>query len=130
LSVDNADCTSVRPAPATDVRGRTVLDRDDSVVGTVDDLLIETRQNGVCLVRIDHGVRLGILATPVYLPVELVVRLTEGMVSIDRSWFQVAAAPPFDPGAAADLYEYYGCTPFWVADCDASGPGSPDDVPC
>ncbi|MEU4428468.1 PRC-barrel domain-containing protein [Actinoplanes sp. NPDC024001] len=107
--------------PAEDIRGRRVRDRDGKEIGEVGDLLIDRGRRAVRLLRVDHGGLLGILATPVFVPAEAVVRVAGDAVDIDQSWFQVAAAPEYDPAGAdhdrqlADLYAYYCHAPFWLA---------------
>lgn len=103
--------------PPMGIRRRSVFDRHGSEIGTVGNLLIDPRQRKVRLLGIDHGGRLGILATPLYVPVETVERITDDMVGIDRTGFYVAAAPNYDPLVAdsderlADLYRYYNLPP-------------------
>ncbi|MEU4428840.1 PRC-barrel domain-containing protein [Actinoplanes sp. NPDC024001] len=107
--------------PADDIRGCTVLDRDGNEIGEVDDLLIDPEHRKVRLLRVEHGGLLGIGATPLFLPVETVERVTDEAVGIDRSRAQVAAAPGYAPELVdrdkdlANLYGYYGYTPYWAA---------------
>ncbi|WP_328478420.1 PRC-barrel domain-containing protein [Actinoplanes sp. NBC_00393] len=96
-------------------------DRDGREIGEVGDLLIDRRQRRVRLLRVDHGGLLGILTTPVFVPVETIERVSGDAVDIGRSWFQVAAAPqchlagPDADMQLADLYAYYAHPPFWLS---------------
>lgn len=106
--------------PDQDIRGRKVLDRDGNEIGKVDDLLIDPDQQKVRLLRVEHGGLFGVGATPLFIPVETVERVTEDEVSLDRTRVQVAAAPEYDPEIVdrdkqmANLYGYYGYTPYWA----------------
>ncbi|MCM4083859.1 PRC-barrel domain-containing protein [Paractinoplanes hotanensis] len=101
-----------------DIRGRKVLDRDGHELGKVDDLLIDTEHRKVRLVRVEHGGLFGIGATPLFIPVEAVERVTDEEVGIDRSRVQVAGAPHYDPDLVDkdeyfnELYGYYGYAPY------------------
>ncbi|SNY25577.1 PRC-barrel domain-containing protein [Paractinoplanes atraurantiacus] len=105
--------------PGQDIRGRKVQDRDGNDVGKVDDLLVDTEHQKVRLLRVEHGGLFGIGATPVFIPVEAVERVTDDEVGIDRSRIQVADAPPYDPELVDrdeyfnKLYNYYGYAPYW-----------------
>nr|WP_221383129.1 PRC-barrel domain-containing protein [Actinoplanes polyasparticus] len=104
--------------PAQDIRGRKVLDRDGHEMGKVDDLLIDAEHQKVRLVRVEHGGLFGIGATPLFIPVEAVERVTDEEVGIDRSRVQVAGAPQYDPDLVDkdeyfnELYGYYGYPPY------------------
>lgn len=106
--------------PDQDIRGRKVLDRDGNEIGKVDDLLIDPDQQKVRLLRVKHGGLFGVGATPLFIPVETVERVTEDEVGIDRTRVQVAAAPEYDPEIVdrdkqmANLYAYYGYPPYWA----------------
>ncbi|GIF01215.1 PRC-barrel domain-containing protein [Paractinoplanes rishiriensis] len=106
--------------PQQDIRGRKVLDRDGHEIGKVDDLLIDSEHRKVRLLRVEHGGLFGIGATPLFIPVEAVERITDDEVGIDRSRTQVAEAPAYDPELIErdayfnDLYGYYGYSPFWA----------------
>ena len=104
--------------PAQDIRGRKVLDRDGHEMGRVGDLLIDTELHKVRLVRVEHGGLFGVGATPLFIPVEAVERVTDDEVGIDRSRVQVASAPQYDPDLVDkdeyfnELYGYYGFSPY------------------
>lgn len=106
--------------PTQDIRGRKVVDRDGHEVGKVDDLLIDTERKKVRLLRVEHGGFLHLGATPLFIPVEAVERVTDDEVGIDRSRTQVADAPRYDPDLVdedkyfTDLYGYYGYSPYWA----------------
>jgi sporulation protein YlmC with PRC-barrel domain len=121
-----SDSDQVVADPGHDIRGRKVLDRDGNEIGKVDDLLIDTEQKKVRMLRIEHGGLFGIGATPLFIPVEAVERVTDDEVGVDRSRAQVAEAPRYDPDLIdkdkyfTDLYGYYGYLPYW-----APGYGAP-----
>jgi len=104
--------------PSQDIRGRRVLDRDGNDVGKVDDLLIDAERKKVRLLRVAHGGMFGIGATPLFIPVEVVERVTDDEIGIDRSRAQVAQAPQYDPDLVdadehfTNLYKYYGYSPY------------------
>jgi sporulation protein YlmC with PRC-barrel domain len=106
--------------PTDDIRGRKVVDRDGHEIGKVDDLLIDVEHRKVRLLGVAHGGLFGIGATPLFVPVETVERVTDEVVGIDRSREQVAAAPGYDPELVdrdeyfTNLYGYYGYAPYWA----------------
>jgi sporulation protein YlmC with PRC-barrel domain len=115
-----SDSDQVVADPGQDIRGRKVLDRDGDEIGKVEDLLIDTEQKKVRMLRIEHGGLFGIGATPLFMPVEAVERVTDDEVRVDRSRAQVAGAPQYDPDLIdgdnyfTDLYGYYGYLPYWA----------------
>lgn len=105
--------------PAEDIRGRKVHDADGNDIGRVDDLLIDEVEHKVRLLRVEHGGILGFGATPSFVPVDAIVRITDDVVHINESGERVAGAPPYDPELVSqdkyyeELYGYYGYPPFW-----------------
>jgi sporulation protein YlmC with PRC-barrel domain len=103
-----------------DIRGRTVLDRDGNEIGKVEDLLIDTEENQVRMLRVEHGGLFGIGATPLFVPVQTVQELTEDEVWIDQSRTDVADGPQYNPDLVdqntfySDVYRYYGYVPYWT----------------
>lgn len=101
-----------------DIRGHRVVDRDGDEIGKVDDLLIDSEQRRVRMLRVRHGGLLGIGATPLFLPVETVEHVADDLVMIGRSRIQVAGAPGYDPELVdrdermGALYDYYGYAPY------------------
>jgi sporulation protein YlmC with PRC-barrel domain len=106
--------------PAEDIRGRSVKDKEGGDIGTVADLLVDSERGTVRFLLVEHGGILGFGATPSFIPVEAIARITEDCVYISQSGEQVAAAPRYDPDLAdesqyyKDLYGYYGYPPFWT----------------
>lgn len=106
--------------PGQDVRGRTVRDCDGNEIGAVGDLLIDPAQRKVRLLQVEHGGLFGVGTAPLYIPAETVERVTNADVHVDRTRVQVATAPEYDPELAdrdsrmTDLYDYYGCPPYWA----------------
>ncbi|MCM4083826.1 PRC-barrel domain-containing protein [Paractinoplanes hotanensis] len=71
--------------PDRDIRGRTVRDRTGEDIGKVDDLLIDTEQEKIRFLRVEHGGLLGIGATPSFIPIDAITDVTGDEVRIDRS---------------------------------------------
>jgi len=109
-----SDSEHIVADPDQDIRGRKVLDRDGKELGKVEDLLIDTELDKVRLLRVEHGGLFGIGATPLYIPVEAIERVTDDEVAVNRSGAQVAEAPQYDPDLIdadkhfAELYRHYG----------------------
>ncbi len=105
--------------PDEDIRGRKVLDRHGEEVGSVDDLLIDDRENKVRFLRIAAGGFLGLGEEKFLIPVEAITRISDDTVHIDQTREHVASGPRYDPnlvqdmGYWADAYGYYGYGPFW-----------------
>ncbi|MDG4767696.1 PRC-barrel domain-containing protein [Solwaraspora sp. WMMD406] len=105
--------------PAEDIRGRKVHDAEGNEIGKVDDLLVDEAEHKVRLLRLEHGGILGFGATPSFVPVDAITRITDDVVHINESRDRVAGAPPYDPELVSqdkyyeDLYGYYGIPPFW-----------------
>ncbi|MCY1143743.1 PRC-barrel domain-containing protein [Actinoplanes sp. Pm04-4] len=103
-----------------DIRGRKVIDRDGDDLGKVDDLLIDTDEEKVRFLRVEHGGLLGIGATASFIPVDAVRDITDGEVHVDLAAQQVADAPRYDPDLVdqndyySDVYRYYGYAPYWT----------------
>ena len=103
-----------------DIRGRTVVDRDGNEIGKVEDLLIDTEENQVRMLRVEHGGLFGIGATPLFVPVQTVQQVTQDEVRIDQSRTDVADAPQYNPDLVeqekfySDVYRYYGYVPYWT----------------
>jgi sporulation protein YlmC with PRC-barrel domain len=109
-----SDSEHIVADPDQDIRGRRVLDRDGNEIGKVDDLLIDTELKNVRLLRVKHGGLFGVGATPLFIPVEAIERVTDDEVIVNRSRTQVAEAPQYDPVLIdgdkyfAELHRYYG----------------------
>ncbi len=106
--------------PAEDVRGRAVVDRNGDEVGTVDDLLVDDRENKVRMLRVGAGGFLGIGEQHVLIPVEAVTRIDPDHVHIDRERAGLRDAPGYDPDLAydegyyGDVYGWWGYGPYWA----------------
>lgn len=107
--------------PAEDIRGRRVCDKHDNDLGKVDDLLVDADEGKVRMLRVEHGGLLGFGATPSFVPVDAVTRITDETVYVAQSRDEVADAPRYDPDLTDEteyygsLYGYYGYPPFWVS---------------
>jgi len=107
-------------AESEDVRGRGVKDKDGEDIGTIDDLLIDGRENKVRFLEVASGGILGLGKTKSFIPIDTITRV-EDDVHIDQTREHVAGAPEYDPelidqGAFyEETYSYYGNTPFWSA---------------
>lgn len=105
--------------PADDLRGRRVRDKDGQDIGTVQDLLVDSAEYRVRMLRLEHGGILGFGAISSFVPVQAISRVTSDMVYIDQASDTVARAPRYDPDLAdqtdyyADTYGYYGYLDSW-----------------
>jgi sporulation protein YlmC with PRC-barrel domain len=109
-----SDSDQILADPAEDIRGRDVRDRDGEDLGKVDDLLIDTAEHKVRFLRIEHGGVLGLGATPSFVPVDAITRISGDTVHLSESRERVTGAPRYDPDVidGSDLYDslygYYG----------------------
>lgn len=105
--------------PSEDVRGLTVLDRNDEEVGQVDDLLVDEDEHKVRFLEVSSGGFLGLGARTFLMPVDAITRIHNDHIHIDQVREHVAGAPEYDPEVvpARDYYEqvygYYGYAPYW-----------------
>jgi sporulation protein YlmC with PRC-barrel domain len=115
-----ADTNLTLADAAADVRGRTVVDRGGSEVGTVDDLIIDEKDRQVRLLQVGSGGFLGFGEQKVLVPVDAVTAIDE-QVHVDTEREHVASGPVYDPDLTlqqenvASLYDYYGVLPYWSA---------------
>lgn len=115
-----ADTDQTVADPQQDVRGRAVVDSDGTKIGTVADLLVDSTDNAVRFLRVEHGGLLGIGATSVFIPVDAVRAVTEEAVAVDTSAHHVSGAPEYQPDLIDEreyyeqVYGYYGYTPYWT----------------
>ena len=105
--------------PNEDVRGRKVIDRFGEELGTVDDLMIDDREQKVRFLRVASGGFLGIGESHFMLPVEAITSITDDEVRVDQTRERIAGAPRYDPDLAdagywGGLYGYYGYPPYWA----------------
>jgi sporulation protein YlmC with PRC-barrel domain len=105
--------------PAADVRGRTAVDSRGEEIGTVDDLLIDDREDKVRLLRIGAGGFLGIGRDHFLVPVEAVEGVEPDRVRISRDRAALQHVPGYDPDLAEDpayyagVYDWWGYGPYW-----------------
>lgn len=105
--------------PADDLRGRGVKDKNGHDIGTVHDLLVDSAEHKVRMLRLEHGGILGFGATTSFVPVQAISRITDETVYINQSGDRVADAPRYDPDLKdqtdyyANVYGYYGYMNFW-----------------
>jgi len=83
--------------PVEDIRGRGVKDSDSEDIGKVADLLVDSEQGKVRFLQVEHGGILGFGATPSFIPVDAIDRITEDDVYISQSAQRVAGAPRYEP---------------------------------
>ena len=106
--------------PNEDVRGRTVLDRNNDEIGHVDALMIDDRDTKVRFLQVAAGGFLGLGERKFLIPVDAITRIDADHVHIDQTRERVANAPVYDPTLVAehdyydDLYGYYGYAPYWA----------------
>lgn len=103
--------------PEQDVRGRTVVDRTGTILGVVDDLLIDDREETIRFLCVASGGFFGIGATRRLIPTGAIVAITVDAVRVDRAWGHVASGKGYDvalttaPDYRGELYAYYGYAP-------------------
>jgi sporulation protein YlmC with PRC-barrel domain len=116
--------------PAEDVRKHTVIDRDGNDIGSVEDLLIDGNEHRVRFLQIHEGGFLGMGGRRFLIPVDVITRIGDDKVFIDRTSDHVGAGPTYEPEVVAEeslrrdafqeggyyhgLYGHYGYTPFWA----------------
>ncbi|WP_199516618.1 PRC-barrel domain-containing protein [Nucisporomicrobium flavum] len=104
--------------PSEDIRGRTARDVNGEKIGKIEDLLIDTDDNQVRMLRVEHGGILGFGATPSFVPVEAISRITDDDVHLRQAGAKVAEGPRYDPELTGEtefygqVYGYYGYPPF------------------
>lgn len=101
-----------------DIRGRTARYVNGEKIGNIEDLLIDSHDNQVRMLRVEHGGILGFGATPSFVPVEAISRVTDDDVQPRQAGTQVADAPRSDPELTDEtefygqVYGYYGYPPY------------------
>ncbi len=105
--------------PDEDIRGRRVIDRDGFELGRVRDLLVDTEELKVRLMRVDHGGFLGFGVTSSFVPVDAIRHVDDEAVHLHQEGTVVAGAPRYDPDLVdtpdiAAMYSHYGYPMFWV----------------
>jgi sporulation protein YlmC with PRC-barrel domain len=104
--------------PSEDIRGRTARDVTGEKIGKIEDLLIDSDDNQVRMLRVEHGGILGFGATPSFVPVEAISRITDDDVHLRQAGTKVAEAPRYDPELTDEtefygqVYGYYGYPPY------------------
>jgi len=103
--------------PKEDVRGLEVKDAAARKVGHVDDLVIDTSNRRVRLLKIGYGGLLGIGREHRLVPVDVVESIVGGVVFLTRDRAHVEAAPDWGEVSGESfmtaLYRHFGCDPFW-----------------
>jgi len=117
--------------PQDDVRGLTVLDPDGHRVGEVHDLVVDEGHRRARFLVVTSGGVLGLGRARRFVPVDLVTRVDQEHVYVARDHRDVHDDPTSGGGADdaaeydpqliaaelyADVYAYYGFTPFWGMD--------------
>lgn len=106
--------------PDEDVRGRKMLDRHGEEIGSVDDLLLDDRENRVRFLRVAHGGFLGIGEEHFLVPVDAVTRIDNDHVHIDRERSKLSDVPGYNPDLAEapdyypGVYGWWGYSPYWA----------------
>jgi sporulation protein YlmC with PRC-barrel domain len=105
--------------PSEDVRGLTVLDRDNEEIGQVDDLLVDDGEHKVRFLEVSSGGFLGLGARTFLIPVDAITRIHNDHIHIDQTREHVAGAPEYDPKVVRErnyyeeVYGHYGYSPYW-----------------
>lgn len=108
--------------PEADIRGMTVVDRNDEAIGDVDDLVIDETERRLRFLEVGSGGFLGIGKEKRLVPVDAVTGIDD-KVHIDQDRDRVAAGPGYDPELTPiperphieEIYGHYGVMPFWGA---------------
>jgi sporulation protein YlmC with PRC-barrel domain len=106
--------------PATDVRGRKVVDKAGEEIGSIDDLMIDDDELKIRFLRVVSGGFIGIGETMFLIPVDAVMQVTHDAVQIDQTREHVAGGPGYDPELVTNetywnnVYSYYGYRPYWT----------------
>ncbi len=117
-----ADTDLTLADPDDDLRGRQVVDSNGEDVGTVDGLMIDEAERRARFLEVGSGGFLGLGEKRQLIPVDAIVRADADTVYISKDRHHVGAAQYYDPsvvvdrGYYADLYAYWGYTPFWSPD--------------
>lgn len=105
-----------------DIRGRKVVDRAAEEIGTVEDLLVDDREQKVRFMEIGTGGFLGLGETKFLMPIDAIIKIEADTIHVDQTRERVAGAPRYAPELVSDqrhweeLYGYYGYAPFWGPD--------------
>ncbi|HET8678859.1 MAG TPA: PRC-barrel domain-containing protein [bacterium] len=105
-----------------DIRGRKVVDRAGEEMGTVEDLLVDDREQKVRFMEVGTGGFLGLGETKFLMPIDAITRIETDTITVDQTRERVAGAPRYAPELISDqrhweeLYGYYGYAPFWGPD--------------
>ena len=106
--------------PYQDVRGWPVRDSEGQELGRLDDVLIDEAAQKVRFLKVAHGGIMGFGATHSFVPVEAVVSVGDGQVTVESTAQKVAQAPRYDPEVVDNrahldiLYDHYGYAPPWA----------------
>jgi uncharacterized protein YrrD len=106
--------------PYQDVRGWKVQDTDGVQLGHLADVLIDENAQKVRFLQVAHGGLFGVGATHSFIPIEAVVDVGNGVVTVSTTVHQVTGAPRFDPAVVederhfSDIYTHYGYPPPWA----------------
>lgn len=113
--------TDLMVEPKDDIRGMTVVDREDEQIGTVDTLVIDEQENRVRFLEVGSGGFLGIGEEKRLIPVDAVVHVDKDVVRVDTTRENVRGGPGYDPDLVeldpeyfGGIYGYYGYSPFWA----------------
>jgi sporulation protein YlmC with PRC-barrel domain len=112
-----SDSDLVLADPEQDVRGLEVYDNNSDQIGSVADLYVDEEHHRVRFLDVRAGGFLGIGEKNFLIPVQAVLEVEEGNLTVDQSRQKVLDSPPFDTSVVPqgsyqrDIYDYYGYTP-------------------
>ena len=104
-----------------DIRGRSVIDSAGEKIGEVKELMVDETESKVRFLEIGSGGVLGIGDKHFLIPVDSIKRVDKDNVYLSETGIRIQGAPAFDPTLVvdeklyADLYNYYGYSPYWTA---------------
>jgi sporulation protein YlmC with PRC-barrel domain len=104
--------------PATDIRGRKVIDINGRSLGKIHALLVDDTEKKVRFLEVESGGILGLGESKSFIPIDAITRVTDDEVQINQETGTVASAPAYDPKLIdhqkffTDTLGYYGFPPF------------------
>ncbi len=115
--------------PASDMRGRQVLDRDGNEIGTVSDVLVDPEQRVARMIEVEAGgAILGIGRKHRLIPVQVLTGGDAEAVYVERTRDEIDAVPDYHPAEGDEeedqyqaAYAAFGVTPYWQAEVSGAG---------
>jgi sporulation protein YlmC with PRC-barrel domain len=105
--------------PEEDLEGCKVVDVHGKEIGTVDDLMIDSGNQGVHFLHVVTGGFLGMGEKIYLIPIEAISYITDQAIRLSITHDRILNAPAYNPNLLDHpyldrLYDYYGLQPFWT----------------